>query len=505
MWLRRPLAPPWTRDGVWILSPRRAGVVAIALALQIVLALAIGRQTGTALLLALLVAFVVLTVLEPRVAFCGPLFYLILAVPESTSVSLTDLILLVPPAVVACSFLSGGDIARRAGRLILAHRFKLVVVLFAALVVMGVAKGFFGGNGDGALQPVRLAIAPVMLFGLAVFRSRRELLHGLRIVFYPYAGYQLVVTLYYLATGGSATAAEEVSTGGTRVVGNSSAMYLSIGFILLALHLAQENRVLQRIGLVLLMGASVFTIMLALARTTWAAAFAVIVVMTLLMPEMRRGLIRFAVTVAPIAILGALLVPVFASSQLETIRERVKPPEGPAQRDYSAVFRQEVWGRMLDRWEASPLFGGGFGQTVRYQSNDGSIVLVTNDPHNGFIFLLVATGIVGLTVFLLVQLGFMVMAVRALRTGPVGRGLGAWALGTWVIFATNVFTGVVLGSRPLLTFLWVLLSIPVALAALPEERDGPAKVISDSAGVASDNPRKRWARSPRAAAIAPSS
>lgn len=460
-------------------TPRLATAVALTAGFQLVLALAIARQPPAAAMLALLVAFVLLTVLEPRISFCVPLFYLLLAFDEPGSVSLTDLILLVPPAVLACSLLSGGDFARRAGALLRAHRFKLLVALFGVLVLMGSTKALLADNSDGAFQPLRLALAPVLLLGLAVFRSQRELLSGLRIVFYTFVVYTLGSSFYFIATGGSQTTASEVSTGGTRILSNSSAMYAAVAFILLALHLAQEDRLLRRIGLSALMAASVFSIAIALARTTWAAALIVILALAVLMPEMKRGLARFAIVVAPVALVGALLLPVVAADQLETIQQRVDRPEGPAERDQSAIFRLVVWDQMLDRWEQSPLLGRGFGQEVRYESNDGSTVVVNGDPHNGFIYLLVALGLVGLTAFLFVQVGFIAMTIPAIRGSPIGRELGFWALGTWIIYMANVYTGVMLGSRPFIAFLWILLALPVALAALPEERrdaapaDGP--------------------------------
>lgn len=451
------------------LTPRLTGVAAVAAAAQLVLAFAIaGPRLPLTLALAGLAAFALVAAIDPRIAFLGPLGYLLLAWTESGMVSTSDVVLAIPVIVVGVSFLVGGDTARRARALFLAHRYKLAVALFAVLVLVGVAKGFLSGQGAGVLAPARMAFAPVILLGLAVFRDRRDLLRGLRLVFYLFVLFTFFQAVYYLVVGGSATAAAEVSTGGTRVISNSSAMYLSIAFVLLALHLAHENRLVQRIGLATLMVMSVTAIALGLARTTWAAAAVAIAIMVLLMPEMRRGLVRFVALAAPVLVLAALLLPVFAADQIETIQERLDRPEGPAAKDFSADFRREAWGLMLGIWEESPYFGAGFGQSVSLQAVDGSTRVVTNDPHNGFIMIMVATGLVGLAAFLALNLGFLRMAVTSMRAGPIRRQLGAWVIAAWFIFMANVFTGVVLGNRPLLVFMWILLSVPVALAALPE-------------------------------------
>jgi O-antigen ligase len=165
-------------------------------------------------------------------------------------------------------------------------------------------------------------------------------------------------------------------------------------------------------------------------------------------------------------VLAVLLAPIVAPAQVQDIRQRVSTPQGQGQ-DESAVFRQQAWGLMLERWDKSQAFGRGFGQTVSFRTNARKTVEVTNDPHNGFIYLLVAMGVVGLATFILIQLGFLRAAFRSIRL-PGARDLAIWALAAWVLYMVNVFTGVLLGQQSLMMFLWYLLAVPIALLALPE-------------------------------------
>ena len=62
-------------------------------------------------------------------------------------------------------------------------------------------------------------------------------------------------------------------------------------------------------------------------------------------------------------------------------------------------------------------------------------------------------------------------AIRALRLRGAFE-LAVWCLAAWVIYMANAFTGVLFGQESLMLFLWFLLGIPVALAALPERAPG---------------------------------
>jgi O-antigen ligase len=434
---------------------------------QVALAVAVadGRWTMAIGLGAVLVVALV-AVIEPRVTFCASLFYILLVVIENSRVTVADLVLVLPVVVVVCSAFAGGEIAGRVPALWRATPFRLALFVFVVLVVIAVAKGYSSAGEHGPLQSLRLAIAPVLLLSVAVFRDRRELLNGLRLTFYAFITYSFFEALFNLATGRSATSAAAVSTGGTRTVANSTAMYLAIGLILVAFHLAREDRLLRRLGLSALMAMSLFGIFLALARTTWLALAAVTLVLLVFTPEARRGAVRFLALAAPLIVLAALLAPIVAPTQVQDVEQRLSRPQGQGQ-DESAVFREQAWGLMLDRWELSPAFGRGFGQTVSFRSNDKSTVDVTNDPHNGFIYLLVAMGVVGLATFSLIQLGFLRACFRSVKL-PGGRDLALWALAAWVIYMVNVFTGVLLGTQALMMFLWYLLAVPIALLALPE-------------------------------------
>jgi O-antigen ligase len=451
-------------------GPRLAAGVAAALVAQVALAVAVADERWSLAIGAGAVAVLALVAtIEPRVTFCASLFYVLLVVLETSRVTVADLIIVLPLLVVVCSALAGGEIAARVPALWRATPFKVALALFVILVLIAVGKGFSSVGETGSIQSLRLALAPALLLSVAVFRDRQDLLRGLRLTFYAFIVYQFGEALFNLGTGRSATAASAVSTGGTRYVSNSAAMFLAIGLILAGLHLAREDRLLRRIGLTALMSMALVGVFLGLARSTWLALAAVTVVALLFTPEARRGAIRFLALATPIIVLVALVAPIAAPDQVRDVTQRVSRPQGQG-RDESAVFREQAWGLMIDRWEESRIFGRGFGQTVTFERNDKTVIEVTNDPHNGFIYLLVGMGVVGLAAFAAIQLGFLRAAFKSLKL-PGARDLALWALAAWVIYIVNVFFGVLLGQQALMMFLWYLLAVPIALLALPERAE----------------------------------
>jgi len=451
-------------------GPRLAAGIAAAVVAQVVLAVAVADERwGLAIGVGAVAAVALVATIEPRVTFCASLFYVLLVVLETSRVTVADLIIVLPLVVVVCSALAGGEIAGRVPALWRATPFKVALAVFVVLVVIAFGKGYFSVGETGSLQSLRLGVAPLLLLSVAVFRDRWELLRGLRLTFYAFIVYEFGEALFNMATGRSATAASEVSTGGTRYLSNSAAMFVAIGLILAALHMAREDRLLRRIGLMALMSMALVGVFLGLARSTWLALAAVVLLLLLFTPEVRRAAGRFLALAAPIIVLVALVAPIAAPAQVQDIQQRVSRPQGQS-KDESAVFREQAWGRMIERWEESPVFGQGFGQTISFRKNDRTTVEVTNDPHNGFIYLLVAMGAVGLAAFAMIQLGFLRAAFQSLKL-PGGRDLALWALGAWVIYMVNVFFGVLLGQQALMMFLWYLLAVPIAVLALPERAE----------------------------------
>jgi O-antigen ligase len=457
-----------------VITPRLAAALGVAVVVEALLAVMVADgQRRLVLGLGVVVLATLVSVIEPRAAVCGSLFYLLQVVTDTHGLTVADLLLALPLIIVVCSALTGGEIAARAAAIIRAHRYKLAIAVFVVLVVVAVGKGYATVGHKGPNESLRLALAPLIGLGLAVFRDRRDLLRGLRIVFYAFVIEQFLYGLYNLATGHSATAASVVSTGGFRTVANSAAMFLGMAFVLLAFQLGREERALQRVALALLMLMATFDILLSLARSTWIALAIVLPILAVAVPVARRGMVRFLITVAPLIVLGALLAPVLLPHQVSYVKDRLQRPSGVEQ-DQSAAFRQQAWSLMLDRWDSSKVFGRGFGQSVTFRTNARVDATVTNDPHNGFIYLLVAMGAVGLAAFLAIQIGFLRAAVRALRMKGAFE-VAVWCLAAWVLYVANAFTGVLLGQESLMLFLWFLLAIPVALAALPERASGGAQ------------------------------
>ena len=173
--------------------------------------------------------------------------------------------------------------------------------------------------------------------------------------------------MYYFATGHSATYGHRVDRRHAHVA-NSTAMFLAIGLILVTFHLAHEDRLVRRIGLTALMGMCAVRDLAGPGPDDLAG------------PGRRRpgapglharGASRHRALPGPGRAVHRARGAARADRRAGAGARHPRPgkqPSGQGQ-DESAVFREQAWGLMLDRWDLSQTFGRGFGQTVSFISN----------------------------------------------------------------------------------------------------------------------------------------
>jgi O-antigen ligase len=85
------------------------------------------------------------------------------------------------------------------------------------------------------------------------------------------------------------------------------------------------------------------------------------------------------------------------------------------------TYRVEMWKKLINQWEKSPLLGVGFGRKFEYQNQtpDGNWYWVSSQNfHNSYLELLLKSGILGLAVFLCLHLVILARCWRVFRLCP---------------------------------------------------------------------------------------
>ena len=100
------------------------------------------------------------------------------------------------------------------------------LVLLSAALLTGVLRGHARYGLPYFSQPVRIFVYAGIAVAIADLTARSAY-RGIVWTFYLGAAWSAILALYYLATGGSETGSVDLSTGGTRVLSLSTAMFLA--------------------------------------------------------------------------------------------------------------------------------------------------------------------------------------------------------------------------------------------------------------------------------------
>jgi hypothetical protein len=157
---------------------------------------------------------------------------------------------------------------------------------------------------------------------------------------------------------------------------------------------------------------------------------------------------------------------------------RIAGPE--AQGDGTRRWRLEWWGEIVNYTVLGEYFWTGKGYGINLATDDGFQVRADESlrsPHNGHLTILARSGVPGITLWLLLQIGFATALIRAShRARRRGREwwsrLHLWILAYWAAFMVNIAFDVFLEGPQGGIWFWSLLAFGIAALIMEKERYG---------------------------------
>lgn len=331
-------------------------------------------------------------------------------------------------------------------------------VLFALAIGVGVVRGHATWGTSYLSQPSRLLLYAAVALAVADLTPARAY-RGLVVVFYLGTLVETGLALYFLATGKSQTAAAHLSTGGHRVLALSTAMYEAGALMLALLSLDLDRGERRRVTLHLAIAAlATLDLVLALGRTTFVAAGALVPVLLFALRRTRRTLLGFFPLLLPVLVLVVVLTLQLYPSLGSTLGDRLT---GNVSNDTAVVERQRQYDAELHDFDKHVAFGFGFGRPISWVSVGGTVQTATG-VENSYIWILAGGGAVALAAFVGLILAFFGDAFQRLR-GAVAeeRTLVLFAMSMAFILLVNTLTGPILTDPTLMLTLWVAFLLPM--------------------------------------------
>ncbi len=359
-------------------------------------------------------------------------------------------------------------------------------VLFAVAVLQAVLRGHEQYGLDLVSQPLRLLLYASMALAVTDCDPRR-LYRGVVAVFYVGTAWMLLNAAYHVATGTSQTDQVNVSTGGTRYVSLTVAMYLAAALFLALLNLQIDDSARRRFLHVAMAALAAFGVVLALGRSTFLAIGVVLPLLVVAAPRVRNAVLGLLPLCLPFLVLAGLLVPrVVPDVGPQLVHRITASPTSDVNARWRVAAAKAVW-RQVDE---SPLVGVGFGREESFVFDEkvrGITIprreTVGQDPHNGFLYLLAGGGALALGAFFLVLLRYLRQAWQALRAAsdPRERVLVVWSGLALFAFLVNAVSGLQLQSPSTLITIWTLLVLPSAVIPRSEEVGAPRPALRPAA------------------------
>lgn len=375
-----------------------------------------------------------------------------LPLPGGTRVFATDILLLLAVGSWLGARLSG---AVPSGRR-LSPIFGWPLVLLAVTVASGVLIGHERYAASIIAQPFRMVIYAGIALSLLDAHAP-DAWRAITRVFYVGAVIQTGYAAYYLAAGGSQTQSELLSTGGTRVLALSTAIYLTGSLVcaLLNMELAQRP---QRLFLhAAVAGLALFGIVISFGRATYTAVAVILPLLVLSRRYLRRTILLLLPLLAPVVVLVVLVASQAVPTLVPTFQSRIT---GTSSNDINVEWRDRARASALEGIEGQWLTGLGFGRISQFQIA-GQTETIQGDPHNSYVFLLAGGGLLALGSFLLLGVVYVVDAARRWhRAAGVDAALVVWAVATWLAFMVNALAGPIFSDPNMMMTMWVLMTLP---------------------------------------------
>jgi len=340
-----------------------------------------------------------------------------------------------------------------------AHVLGWPLLLFAVALLIALARGHERYGTSLVSVPLRLLVYAGIAFAVTDLDPRKAY-RWLVILFYAGTVWQVLVALYGVATGTSATDQVLLSTGGERVLAGSTAMFMT-GALLLALLNLELDRRAGRAGLHLLMaGLATFALVYTFQRTTFTLVALLVPLSLLAFSRVRSSALAFVPLCAPFVVLVVLLVPRVDPHFFPTLADRITASPST---DANVKWRREAYATVWAQAREAPVTGVGFGRPASFVLNDVRHT-IGQDPHNQFLYLWAGGGLLLLGSFILLLAVYLWECWRRFSTGTdEERRLIFWAVSLWFVFIVNGLTGIVLTQPHLLLPFWVLMVLPMTV------------------------------------------
>jgi hypothetical protein len=327
------------------------------------------------------------------------------------------------------------------------------LILFAGATLWAAIRGHYAYGANILGEPVRLVIYSLLVFAL-VDLNARTVYRTIVAVFYAGTVWMFCNALYLFASGKSQTDQINLSTGGTRTLALSTAIYLAGGLFLALLNLEVDTATKRR-ALLALAG-----IIVSYGRATYLSVALVLPVLFVFLPRVRRAFVSMLPICLPFLLLLAIAIPRLAPSVVPTFSNRVFKSNAS---DVNVEWRQAAASAIWQQVHRSPIDGVGFGEKATFRFA-GVPVTINQDPHDSFLFLLAGGGILTLGAFLLLMLTFAIDAARRLKraTDPYQRLIVLWSGALLFAFLVNAAAGPVLSDPRMLLTIWAVMLLPSA-------------------------------------------
>ncbi len=334
------------------------------------------------------------------------------------------------------------------------------LIFFAVVTTWAALRGHYAYGANVFGGPVRLFAYVLVVFAL-VDLNPRTTYRTIVAVFYTGTVWMFLNALYHYATGTSQTNQVDLSTGGTRILALTTAIYLAGGLFLALLNLEIDRTAKRRAVHLLIAALALAGIIVAYGRATYLAVAVAVPVLVVLLPRVRRALLAMLPICVPFILLLAIALPRVAPSLEPTFVNRVLKSNGS---DVNVQWRQAAAGALWQQVHESPITGVGFGESATFRFN-GTLQTINQDPHDSFLYLLAGGGILTLCGFLLLLLTFAVDAVMRLRraTDPYQRLIILWSMAMLFAFLVNAATSPVLSDPRMLLTIWAVMLLPSSI------------------------------------------
>jgi O-antigen ligase len=332
------------------------------------------------------------------------------------------------------------------------------LLMFAIFIAVGVVRGHERWGLSYLSQPLRFVLYAGIAFAIADL-TIRQAWQALVCVFYLGAVVNAGAAVYHLANGTSQwEATARVSTGGTRALALTTALYLTGAVVLALLNAEREDNVRRRLFHLLIAGLAVFGIVVAYGRGVWFSIIAVLVVLFLTRRRLRGAFVTTIPLLLPALIAGSVLLVHSDPGFLPRLVTRFTTVHSG---DPSVAYRQEANRAIWEQVRQDPLLGVGFGKGATILV-EGTPYTITQDPHNTYLFLWAGGGAVTLFSFVLLFAIFLVDAWRRYRsqTDLEARTLIVACIAIWFCFALDTLSEPQLTQANSLLAFWTLMLLP---------------------------------------------